>query len=153
MKCIFCEFNKNKKFHSLKKEYPLIIVYQSKNILAFLSNPNNVGHSDLLIIPKKHFEFIEEIPPKIQNELIRLSSKAAGILRKKYGGSNILLNNGRSAEQWIQHVHFHIIPKISKKATILNKYVGKNPWKNLSVKEFTKISNKLKQDFKTLKKD
>jgi histidine triad (HIT) family protein len=158
MACLFCEFvKKNKSSHlpakkDSKNKYPFIPIYQNKEVLCFLGRPNNNYLSDLLIIPKKHYKFIEDTPKQTLHKLIETSTSAAKILRKKYGGSNILLNNGNPAEQWVPHVHFHIIPKISKKPSLFNKHVGKNPWKKLSIEEFPKISHQLIKDFKTLKK-
>lgn len=152
MRCLFCDFVKNKKSRHQKKQYSVIPIFETKNVFSFLSPPNNFGDSELLVIPKKHYEFVVEVKKKILHELIDVASSTSEILRKKYTGATILLNDGHSAEQWIPHVHFHVIPKIPKKQTFYDKNVGKNPWKNLSVKEFIEISYQLKQDFKTLKK-
>jgi diadenosine tetraphosphate (Ap4A) HIT family hydrolase len=142
-KCIFCQFiNKKEINHKEKTNYPLIPIYQGKEIFSFLSIPDQNKETHLLIIPKEHYEFIEEVPKKILSELITKTSKWTGILRKKYGGCHILLNNGFSAEQYIKHVHFHLIPKNKDKSI---------PWKNLSEKKFIKISNELKNISKPLK--
>ncbi|MCK5149435.1 HIT family protein [Candidatus Pacearchaeota archaeon] len=141
MKCIFCEFISGKsENHQWKKQYPLIPIFKTKKIYSFLSNPDYNGETHLLIIPKKHYEFLEQVPKKLLNELMSEITYAAGILRKKYGACHVLLNNGEGADQYIPHVHFHIIPKNKNKKII---------WKNLDLKQFKKISENLKKEFKS----
>ncbi len=143
MKCLFCDFVSGKRkthiteWNFLKKEYPFITIHETKSVLCFLSHPNLLGNSEILVIPKKHIEFIEDAPAKLLSELIKVSSKIAGVLRKKYSGSNILLNNGKNAQQYVPHVHFHIIPKNKHK---------KNPWKRLNRKQFEKLSLGLRKE-------
>jgi len=143
MKCLFCDFVSGKRkthiksWNFLKKEYPFIKILETKLVICFLSHPNLSGHSEILVIPKQHIEFIEDAPKNILNELIKISAKIAGILRKKYSGSNILLNNGKNGHQYIPHVHFHIIPKNKHK---------KNPWKRLNQGQFKKLSLNLKKE-------
>ncbi len=137
------------KFHPARKEkkYPVEFLYEDKTLICFLTPPKNNDESDLLVIPKKHYEFIENVPAKILSSLIEFSAKVAGVLRKEYGGANIILNNGKLAEQWIPHVHFHIVPK--KKNKTKTGLLGTNPWKKLSVKKFKEISKKLSRKLKT----
>ncbi|MBS3172445.1 HIT domain-containing protein, partial [Candidatus Woesearchaeota archaeon] len=50
--CIFCKI--------IKREIPAKIFYEDKYCIAFLDiNPVNIGHT--LIIPKTHFETIEQM--------------------------------------------------------------------------------------------
>ena len=51
--CVFCKI--------IRKEAPATIVYEDDKVVAFLSNrPVNVGHT--LVVPKRHYENIYEIP-------------------------------------------------------------------------------------------
>lgn len=140
MACIFCGFIEEKIKEHLSG-YTFLKVYENKKIFVFLGSPEKeVGSADndLLIIPKKHYEFIEEVPADILCELNRACAFSAGFLRKKYGGAKILLNNGASADQYIKHTHFHIIPK---------KKGGESVWVNLTIEEFREISNWLEKEF------
>lgn len=139
MDCTFCNFiNKKKKWHDDYAkhgiEYPLIPVFENNEVFAFLSVPDFNKQTDLLILPKKHYEFIEEIPEKLHHEMFPIVAKMAGIVRKNYGDCHIVLNNGINAEQYAPHVHFHIIPKNPKKLPL---------WHNLSIEEFKRLSSKL----------
>ncbi len=149
MKCLFCDFFSGKRnnhsplFSKFQEEvYSFFAIYKSKLIISFISHPNKLGESEILIVPIKHYEFIEEVPEKIQKELILFCSKIAEILHKEYGGSNILLNNGFVADQYIPHVHFHIIPKNKDK---------ENPWRNLTSKKHKNLSLQFKEKLKNLK--
>lgn len=141
MKCLFCEFINGKKVHTPDNDfikgkplYPLVPVFENKDLFSFLSIPDNNEETHLLVIPKKHHEFIEDMPEKSLKKIFPIVAKMAGAIRKKYGDCNILLNNGKNAEQYIRHVHFHIIPKASKTSPA---------WHNLTHKKFEKLSSDL----------
>ena len=139
MDCTFCNFiSKKKKWHDdypkHGKDYPLIPVFENNEVFAFLSFPNFNKQIDLLVLPKKHYEFIEEIPEKLHHKMFPIVEKMAGIVRKNHGDCHILLNNGINAEQYAPHVHFHVIPKNSKKKII---------WHDLSLNQFEKLSKEL----------
>ena len=105
MDCIFCKI--------VKKEIPGSILYEDAGSLAFLDiNPLNKGHA--LVIPKKHYETMMEMPETELAELARVVRKVAIAVKKATGapGINITQNNGRAAEQLVPHAHFHIIPRL-----------------------------------------
>ena len=148
MGCLFCDFINGKKNHTLdskfikeKPPYPLISIFENEYIFSFLSIPDNTGESHVLVIPKEHSEFIENLSERFLEKIFPLVVKMAGIIRKKYGDCHILLNNGKNADQYIKHVHFHIIPKNSKKKII---------WHDLSSNQFEKLSKELIPLFKQL---
>ncbi|MBM3234230.1 HIT domain-containing protein [Candidatus Pacearchaeota archaeon] len=104
--CIFCKI--------ARKEIPAEIVYESENFIAFPDvNPKTKGHT--LIIPKKHYENLVEMPDILGNELIETIKKVAEI-RFKQGadGFNIVVNTGEAAGQIVMHAHIHILPRKKK---------------------------------------
>ncbi len=105
MECVFCKI--------IKGEIPSYKVYEDESVYAFLDiNPVNFGHT--LVIPKKHYENMEEIDKKILCDLIKVVKKIGGAIKKglKVEGYNINLNNGSVAGQVVPHFHFHIIPRL-----------------------------------------
>lgn len=101
--CIFCKIINNE-ISSQK-------IYEDNTVLAFLDiNPVNLGHT--LVIPKKHFEDIHDIPEEIAAHIIKVAQKISVAL-KKIGadGTNISINNGKAASQIIFHFHMHVIPR------------------------------------------
>lgn len=112
MDCIFCRI--------AKKEIPASVVYEDADSLAFLDiNPLNLGH--VLVIPKKHYETIGEIPEKEIGELAKTIRKVAIAVQKATGapGLNITQNNGKAAEQLVPHAHFHIIPRLEGDGVVM----------------------------------
>ncbi|MCK4729975.1 MAG: HIT family protein [Candidatus Aenigmarchaeota archaeon] len=104
MDCLFCKI--------VKGEIPTLKVYENSSVLAFLDvNPCSLGHT--IIIPKKHYQKIEDIPEGKINELFSVITKLVKIIPEIVGTTdcNIGLNNGKFAGQEVPHVHFHIIPR------------------------------------------
>ena len=102
MNCIFCKIT--------NKEIESNIVHESNNIIAFLDNdPINEGH--ILIVPKKHYLDIEELPAEILNEIMELSQRIVKVLKKIYNpnGYSIMQNGGEFND--IGHFHLHIFPR------------------------------------------
>ena len=102
--CVFCKI--------VAGEIPAYKVYEDDKILAFLdAQPINFGHT--LIIPKKHYQSLEEIPEEELESLILVAKKLGAIFKAnlKIEGYNLSLNNGKVAGQEVPHLHFHLIPR------------------------------------------
>ena len=101
--CTFCKI--------ARKEAPASTVYEDEEVIAFMSiQPINVGHT--LVVPKKHYENIYEIPEEEVAHLYRVVKKLAYAVKKAVDaeGIRIVQNNGEAAGQVIFHMHVHIIP-------------------------------------------
>ena len=80
--------------------------------MAFLdTRPVSEGHT--LVISKRHYENIFEIPDEELANLFRVVKKVAAAIMKsqKAEGIRIVQNNGSAAHQIIFHFHVHIIPE------------------------------------------
>jgi len=102
--CVFCKI--------INGSLPCYKIYENEHILAFLDiNPVNKGHT--LIIPKEHYERLEEVPDDLLKELIIAIKKIGKAVIKGVGAEafNLGLNNGKDAGQLIMLVHFHIMPR------------------------------------------
>jgi len=87
------------------------VVYEDDKMMAFMSNrPVNVGHT--LVVPKKHYVNIYEMPENEVADLFRVAKRVAQAVRSATGNEHIRIvqNNGVDAGQVIFHVHVHIIP-------------------------------------------
>ncbi len=101
--CIFCRI--------ARKEVKVEVIEESENFLAFPdANPISEGHT--LIIPKKHFANIMDLPSDLGSEIVGLIKRVAE-KRIKEGaeGFNLLMNNFEAAGQVILHAHLHLIPR------------------------------------------
>ena len=100
--CIFCKI--------VKKEIPADIVYENNDILSFLDiNPATMGH--VLIIPKEHYENIFDVPEDVLCKIIRAVKKISLALHKNNEGVNVVQSNKKVAGQFVDHIHFHVIPR------------------------------------------
>ena len=101
--CVFCKI--------IKGELKSQKVYEDEDVIAFLDiNPIHKGHT--LVVSKKHYDNIYEIPDEDLKKLIVVVKKVA-IALKKMGadGVNIVQNNDEAAGQRVFHIHFHVIPR------------------------------------------
>lgn len=102
--CPFCKI--------IKKEIPSNIIYEDRYIIAFLDvNPISKGHT--LITPKKHYRTIFETPESTLAYISRITKKVADMITKNLEaeGVNILHASGKEAQQSVDHIHYHIIPR------------------------------------------
>ena len=105
--CVFCKIAQGK----IKADK----ISESNNFIALLdAHPRTQGHT--LIIPKKHFVTLLDIPSNLGKELLTFTKQIASkILEKKQGdGFNILMNNLEPAGQVVKHAHLHLIPRKEK---------------------------------------
>ena len=101
--CTFCKIARN--------EAPARTVYEDKKVIGFLSiQPINVGHT--LVVPKKHYKNIYEIPEEEVAHLYKTVKKIAYAVKKalEAEGIKIVQNNGAAAGQVVFHMHVHVIP-------------------------------------------
>ncbi|KAH9991437.1 HIT-like domain-containing protein [Russula vinacea] len=101
-RCIFCKI--------IKGEIPSHKVIETNLSYSFLDiNPLARGHA--LVIPKYHAEKLHELPDEYLADALPLAKKIA--IAQGAENYNILQNNGRIAHQFVDHVHFHVVPKPS----------------------------------------
>ena len=103
MTCIFCEI--------VRGEREAYIIYEDEEVMVFLDRyPLTRGHS--LVVPKKHYEYIYDVPDDLLARLIVTTREVARAQVKGLGASGVRIvqNNGSDAGQIIFHVHFHVIP-------------------------------------------
>jgi protein-tyrosine phosphatase len=137
---LFEDFAKGRKKHA--NGFPFVPLYETKHSLAFLSIDIPLyedGH--VLVIPKKRYTHLDDVPKFIQNDLIKTVSLVGKALKLSHGGYNVLVNNGVSAGQFIFHTHFHVIPRN------FNDNIKIEVWKskNLTKKEFILLNSKVKK--------
>lgn len=105
--CIFCQISAGR--------IPSIRIYEDDEFIAFMDiSPQTEGH--FLIVPRGHFEFLEDVPDKILTKVLPLAKKLSNALMVGLGveGFNLLQNNGEAAGQAVGHWHMHVIPRRDK---------------------------------------
>ncbi len=105
MDCIFCKI--------IKKEIPSKIILESDKSLAFMDAfPLTKGHC--LVIPKNHYEKIQDISKDDNADLFETVRKAISKVDKITGATLVAVHNGKESGQEIPHVHAHLIPRSSE---------------------------------------
>ena len=101
--CIFCKI--------ARKEIKTEIVEESDNFIAFPdAKPIVLGHT--LIIPKKHFVNILDLPSALGSGLVDIIKRVAEKrIRGGAEGFNLSMNNFPAAGQVVMHAHVHLIPR------------------------------------------
>ena len=102
--CIFCKI--------IAGEITCHKIYEDDQVIAFLDiKPVNAGHA--LVVPKKHYENLEEISEADFLALMLIVKKIGGLLKTRLGveAYNVGINNGAAAGQVVPHVHVHVIPR------------------------------------------
>lgn len=132
--CIFCKI--------IQGEIPCTKIYETDLVLSIMDiNPINTGHA--LVIPKRHYPTLFEIPAEDLQACIMVSQKIAKAVFRATGASglNLLQNNFRSAGQLIDHVHFHLIPRNENDG-----FMGSLPGKPYPAGELEKTLAKIKAE-------
>ena len=103
MDCIFCKIANG--------EIPSATIYEDEDFRVILDlGPATRGHS--LILPKKHFESLFELPEELAAKSICLAKKLLPKYKVGLGcdGIQLVQNNGEAAGQTVFHYHLHMIP-------------------------------------------
>ena len=102
--CIFCKIAAG--------EIPSTKLYENEKVLSFLDiNPAAKGHA--LVIPKKHYHTLLDMPHEELKEVMEVVQKVAAAIMStmQAEGFNVIQSNKEAAGQVIPHAHFHIIPR------------------------------------------
>lgn len=88
------------------------IVCEDGNWVAFLPlSPATPGHT--LVIPRVHVANLWEVEPRLGADLmaavIRVGRAVEAALAPE--GMNLITSAGKTAEQTVFHLHFHIVPR------------------------------------------
>ncbi|MCW1949713.1 MAG: HIT family protein [Candidatus Shapirobacteria bacterium] len=127
--CIFCKI--------IAGEIPCYKVYEDDLFLAFLDiNPLNLGHT--LLVPKQHFNWVDEVEPYDQYwQIARKLSLAIQKATQSILVSKIVYGLG------VSHAHIHLVPKYEKDDHIGG--IHPNNIKKISSAEMTQIAKKINE--------
>jgi len=105
--CIFCKIAAAEEHAS--------IIYEDNDFIALMDvHPLTDGHC--LVIPKRHITRLEALRARERSRLFNIGHKVIEAQKKVgYGveGTNIVINDGKAANQTIPHLHLHLIPRQS----------------------------------------
>ena len=96
--CIFCDL--------IRGAAEVSICYEDSIAIAFLDiQPVNPGH--VLVVPRKHYEVLQDIPKEVGAHLYQVAAKLIPRVQTASGASdmNIVVNSGAAAGQNVMHYH------------------------------------------------
>ena len=133
MDCIFCKI--------AAKEIPAKIVIETELCIGLLDAfPLAKGH--VLVIPKKHYQKIQDLPIDINNEIFSSVHNLISKIDSLTGATLVAIHNGKDAGQEIPHVHIHLIPRSKDdSAAAVHSMFSKKP--ELSENEINELCRKL----------
>lgn len=102
--CIFCKI--------IAGDMPSYKIYEDQFTYAFLDISNDAnGH--ILVVPKQHATNVLDCDKTVLAHMMDTIQKISKHLVENCGfdGVNILNASGKSAEQSVFHLHFHILPR------------------------------------------
>ena len=102
--CLFCKI--------VRGEIPSATVLETDAAVAFLDiHPVNRGH--VLLVPRAHHATLTDLPEPIAGQVGSLLPRLCRAVQAATGaeGFNVIVNNGRAADQTVDHGHWHIIPR------------------------------------------
>lgn len=103
MDCIFCKLANG--------EIPTNMVYEDENVASF-RDMNPVTPVHILVVPKKHYASLEDIPYEemdIIADIHRAIRKIADQEGFAKDGYRIINNCGKDGGQEVDHIHYHLL--------------------------------------------
>ena len=111
MDCIFCKI--------VNGDIPSFTLYEDDVVKVFLDvNPAVNGHT--LIVPKKHYTDLFDIPNDTLMHVMEVARKMDLIFREKLGSEGLTLIQNNGLPQEVKHFHLHLEPKYSHKDELMN---------------------------------
>ena len=110
--CLFCRIARG--------EVPARLVHETEDVVAFLDiHPIRKGH--VLIVPREHFPYYDDLPSKVANEVILLAQRLAPVLRASFGVERVgLFFTGVD----IAHAHAHVVPMVEPTDITSPRYIA-----------------------------
>ena len=103
--CIFCDI--------LTGKAPASVVYEDDLAIVILDLfPVSDGHA--LVISRQHVAKVNALSPGVASHMLELAGRvmaAQGQLDPSIEAHNLLINDGKVANQHVPHVHLHVIPR------------------------------------------
>ena len=109
--CLFCQIAAGK--------IPAHEIAGNERLLAFLDiGPIRPGH--VLIVPRAHYDYFDDLPPDLAAEIMALAQKIAKAQKALFGVERVgLMFTGTD----FAHAHAHVVPMVGKTDITSRRYV------------------------------
>jgi histidine triad (HIT) family protein len=102
--CIFCAIVAKTAFAR--------VVFETDDVICFFPlEPEMLGHT--LVVSKKHYHHVGDAPAEMGAGVFAAAQSLSKQYEKALGTAefNLMSANGEKAEQSVQHLHFHYLPR------------------------------------------
>jgi len=100
--CLFCKIARG--------DVAAEIVFDDKAFVAFLDH-RPVFKSHTLLIPRKHVEVFEALPPELETPFLRVSKVLSLAVEKAMNAEGTFLAINNKVSQSVPHLHLHVVPR------------------------------------------
>ena len=105
--CIFCDAA------ARTDDSETLVVHRGAKAFIILNRyPYTSGH--VMVVPYEHVNELQKLSPKAATEMMALTQRLEGVLRKLYNpdGINLGMNIGKAAGAGVAgHIHMHVLPR------------------------------------------
>ncbi len=137
--CLFCQI--------IRGSTPSNAVFEDDRVFAFMdTSPINPGH--LLVIPKDHAAYLEELDPETGARMFRIGHRLAKAIRRsslRCEGVNLFLADGEAAFQEILHTHLHVFPRFDGDSFRIDA-----DWQRRSLADLEESANQIRSGLQVL---
>jgi len=135
--CVFCHISTNPDTDEVH-----YVLYRDEHCFIVMNvYPYTPGH--FMIIPHKHTDKLEDLPPETWLHISSLAQKGVRLLKEglKSKGVNIGMNLGSAAGAGIaEHVHLHLVPRWERDTNFITSIAQTRVYST----DFDKIYRKIK---------
>jgi ATP adenylyltransferase len=142
--CVFCDIAASK-----DDENNLVVHRAESNYVVLNRFPYTSGHA--MVVPYEHVATLQEARTEVVEEMMRLTRRLEGVLRKLYrpSGLNIGMNIGEAAGAGVAgHLHMHVLPRWVADSNFMA-VVGET---RILPEELSETWGRLRAGFETLEK-
>jgi histidine triad (HIT) family protein len=103
--CIFCRI--------VADDDPDVLVYRSADVVGFLDT-RPVFHGHCLLVPRTHYETLDELPAELAAPLLRATQITMRALHEVVGAHGTFVASNNVVSQSVPHLHVHVVPRKRK---------------------------------------
>ena len=103
--CLFCRI--------VSREVNAAIVYEDEISLAFLDH-RPLFHGHTLVVPKKHFETLHDLPAQLVGPFFQNVQLLSGAVRRAMNAEGTFVAMNNTVSQSVPHLHVHVVPRKKK---------------------------------------
>jgi histidine triad (HIT) family protein len=103
--CVFCRI--------VAGTIPANVVYQDKNLIAFLDiDPLFPGH--VLLCPREHYPTLTDLPASLAGPMMEKTQIMAAAVESALDADGTFIAVNNRVSQLVPHLHIHVVPRRRK---------------------------------------